>query len=150
MSNKKSYGINIGTSSILVIIVILCLICFAGLSTVSATADYKLSKKLAERTTSYYNAANLANEQFAKLDNAFGEVYLESASKEEYLQKIKESYSDSLTFSYAINDTQVLSVSVEPVYPENETGNFIKVICFQVITIEEPELDDSLPVLFSN
>lgn len=150
MNSKKRYGINIGTSSILVIIVILCLVCFAGLSIVSAVADYKLSNKLAERTTSYYEASNLANEKFAELDTAFLKLYQESSGKEEYMQKIKESYSDSLTFSYPINDTQALSVSVEPVYPDAETGNFFKVTCFQVITIQEPELDNSLPVLFGN
>ncbi|MGN0377214.1 MAG: hypothetical protein ACI4ED_06230 [Suilimivivens sp.] len=150
MNSKKRYGINIGTSSILVIIVVLCLVCFAGLSIVSSVADCKLSNKLAERTTSYYEASNLANEQFAKLDAAFHDFYQESANEEEYLQKIKESCSDSLTFSYPINDMQVLSVSVEPVYPENENGNFIKVTCFQVITTEEIELDTSLPVLFSD
>lgn len=150
MSNKKSYGINVGTSSILVIIVILCLVCFAGLSIVSATADYRLSNKLAERTTAYYEASNLANEKFAELNNAFLDIYIESTTEEEYWQKIKESYSDSLTFSYAINDMQVLSVSIEPIYPKTETGNLIKVTSFQVVTTEDIELDNSLPVLFSN
>lgn len=150
MSKKKSYGVNVGTSSILVIIVILCLVCFAGLSIVSATADYKLSSKLAERTTSYYNASNLANEKLAKLHHAFLALYRESASKEEYMQKIKESYADSLTASYSVNDLQSLIVSIEPVYPENENGNFFKITQFQVITTEEVELDNSLPVLFGN
>lgn len=150
MNNRRNYGINIGTSSILVIIVILCLVCFAGLSIVSATADYKLSSKLAERTTAYYEASSLANEKLAQLNDAFQNICAESASKEEYLQKVKESYSDSLAFSYAISDMQVLSVAVEPVYPETETERFIRVTCFQVVTTGEIELDNSLPVLFSN
>ncbi len=150
MNKKKSYGVNVGTSSILVIIVILSLVCFAGLSIVSATADYKLSSKLAERTTSYYNASNLANEKLAKLHHAFLSLYRESSSQEEYMQKIKESYADSLTASYSVNDLQSLIVSIEPVYPENESGNFFKITQFQVITTEEVELDNSLPVLFGN
>ena len=32
MKKKKTYGMNIGASSLLIIIVILCLVCFAGLS----------------------------------------------------------------------------------------------------------------------
>ncbi len=150
MNNKKRYGISVGSSSILIIIVILCLVCFAGLSIVSATADYKLSSRLAERTTQYYKASNLANKKLADLDRAFCLIYQESSSEEEYFQKIKESYADSLTFSYPVSDTQALSVSVLPVYPESEAGAFFQVSCFQVITTEEIELDNSLPVLFGN
>lgn len=149
MNNKKKrYGISVGTSSILVIIVVLCLVCFAGLSIVSASADYKLSSKLAERTTSYYQASSLANEEFAKINNAFYDFYLESADSDEYYKKIKESYSDSLTFSYTISNTQALSVSVEPVYPDDETGDFFHVTCFCIVTTDDLPLDESLPVLF--
>ncbi|MBO5057836.1 MAG: hypothetical protein J6C64_15970 [Lachnospiraceae bacterium] len=149
MNNKKKrYGISVGTSSILVIIVVLCLVCFAGLSIVSANADYKLSSKLAERTTSYYQASSLANEEFAKINNAFYDFYLESADSDEYYKKIKESYSDSLTFSYPISSTQALSVSVEPVYPDDETGNFFNVTSFCIVTTSDLQLDESLPVLF--
>lgn len=150
MNNKKRYGISVGSSSILIIIVILCLVCFAGLSIVSATADYKLSCRLAERTTGYYKASGLANQKLANLDQAFHSAYLESTSKEDYFQKIKESYADSLTFSYPVSDTQALCVSVKPVYPEEETGNFFEVTDFQIITTKEMELDNSLPVLLSN
>lgn len=149
MNNKKKrYGISVGTSSILVIIVVLCLVCFAGLSIVSANADYKLSSKLAERTTSYYQASSLANEEFARINNAFYDFYLESADSNEYYKKIKESYSDSLTFSYPISSTQALSVSVEPVYPDDETGNFFNVTSFCIVTTSDLQLDESLPVLF--
>lgn len=150
MHNKKRFGISVGLSSILIIIVILCLVCFAGLSIVSAAADYKLSNRLAERTTSYYEASSLANQKLADLDQAFRTVYQECSSEEEYLKKIKESYTDSLTFSYAVSDTQALSVSVLPVYPEDETGSFFQVTSFQIVITEEMELNNSLPVLFGD
>ena len=97
MNRKKSYGISVGTSSILVIIVILSLVCFAGLSVVSANADYRLSQKLAERTTTYYQATSMANRDLAAIE--------------------KESLTDSLTFSYAISDSQSLIVAISPVSP---------------------------------
>lgn len=150
MNNKKRYGISVGSSSILIIIVILCLVSFAGLSIVSAAADYKLSSKLAERTTAYYQASNLANRKLAELDKAFLSLYLESAGEAEYREKIKESFGDSLTFSYPVSETQSLCVSVSPVYPGDETGNFFEITQFQVITAKEIDLDTSLPVLFSN
>lgn len=150
MHSKKRFGISVGLSSILIVIVILCLVCFAGLSIVSAAADYKLSNRLAERTISYYEASSLANQKLADLDQAFRTVYQECSSEEEYLKKIKESYTDSLTFSYAVSDTQALSVSVLPVYPEDETGSFFQVTSFQIVITEEMELNNSLPVLFGD
>lgn len=150
MNHKKSYGINIGTSSILVIIVILCLVCFAGLSIVSANADYKLSQKLADRTTAYYQASMLANERLVLLNDSLYEIYMDSADENSYFETIKESFSDSLTFSCPISDIQALSVTVEPLYPADRKNRFFNITAYQVITTKEPETDDSLPVLFHN
>ncbi len=148
MTKKKTYGISTGTSSLLVIIVILSLICFAGLSIVSAGADYKLSSKLAERTSLYYEATSHANEHFAEIHTTFTKIYEESSNQESYFAKIKESYADSLTFSYPISDTHSLYVAIHALYPENENGDFFAVDQFQIITTQELTLDNSLPVLF--
>lgn len=51
---KRSFGLSIGSSSILVIFVVLCLTTFATLSLVSARADDKLSQKTADAAVSYY------------------------------------------------------------------------------------------------
>lgn len=129
MSRKKSYGISVGTSSILVIIVILSLVCFAGLSVVSANADYQLSRKLADRTTTYYDAVSQAHEDLAK---------------------IKEPVTDSLTFSYDISDTQSLLVKLEPINSSTESDRPFTISRFQIVTTNEPELDTSLPVFLGN
>ena len=50
-SRKKQFGMNIGSASILLVFVILCLVSFAVLSIVSANADSKLSARVLERTT---------------------------------------------------------------------------------------------------
>ena len=47
---------NIGSASILLVFVILCLVSFAVLSIVSANADSRLSTRVLERTTAYYDA----------------------------------------------------------------------------------------------
>lgn len=150
METKKSYGMNIGLSSILVIFVILCLVCFAGLSVTSANADLRLSQKLAERTTAYYKAGNLANQHMLELSNAFSKIYAASENQKEYEEKIKESFSDSLTFSYPINENQILKVSVSPLYPESAEGNFLMITCYKTETLITPELNQSLPVFLGN
>ena len=45
MKRNRDFGLSIGAPSIVVIMVILCLVCFAGLSIVSANADFTLSRK---------------------------------------------------------------------------------------------------------
>lgn len=150
MRRKKSFGISVGTSSILVIIVIVSLVCFAGLSIVSANVDYQLSRRLADRTLSYYEASSLANEQLANLNETLRQVYTECDNEEEFINKIKESYADSLILSYPVSETQTLTVEVEPVYPSDETARMFQITSFHVVTTTELELDDSLPVLFHN
>ncbi len=59
---KRSFGISIGSSSILVVFVVLCLTTFATLSLVSANADYRLSRKTADAAASYY-ALDAAGEE---------------------------------------------------------------------------------------
>ncbi len=51
---KRSFGLSIGSSSILMVFVVLCLTTFATLSLVSANADYKLSRKTADAAAAYY------------------------------------------------------------------------------------------------
>ena len=89
MNKKKSYGLNIGASSVLVIMVILSLVCFAGLSFASANADYRLSSKLAERTTAYYEACNKAQIALLDLSDELEVVYEVSTSPADYNRKIK-------------------------------------------------------------
>ena len=60
-------GLNIGASSILVIFIIVCLVTFSVLSLVSATADYRLCQKVAERNTSYYEATSRAQVRLMEL-----------------------------------------------------------------------------------
>lgn len=150
MKGKKRYGLNIGTSSILIIIVILCLVCFSGLSITSANADYRLSKRLADRTTAYYDACNQAQSSLCMISGALEDLYQESSSKEDYENKIKRSLQDLFIFSYPINENQILQVSVSPLYPDTAEGDFIEITSWQVINLATPELDNSLPVFGSN
>ncbi len=69
MSTKKtSYPpIHIGTSFLLVIFIILCMIIFSVLSLSSALQDYQASLEHAARTTAYYEACNQAEALRAQL-----------------------------------------------------------------------------------
>lgn len=132
---KIVYGLNVGSSSILLIFVILCLVSFATLSIVSANADHKLSTKLLERTTAYYEACNEAESNLAAIDSTLASVYKESAGEEEYFSTVGHSKS----YAIAVSDLQTLQVSIEILYPKTAEDPFYKITCWQVVNTGELE-----------
>ncbi len=133
--NKKqaSFGLNIGSSSILLIFVLLCLICFAALAIISAKADSKLSRKVLERTTAYYNACNEAEIALAGIDNTLADVYANSADVNEYFATVGHSKS----YVVAISDTQSLHVTIEIVYPKVDGEAFYHITSWQVLSDQD-------------
>lgn len=80
-SKKKSAPfVNIGSSSLLVIFMVLCLVTFATLSLSSAQSDYKFSERLADRRTAYYTASNQAEEILGSVDAVLARTYGDSRS----------------------------------------------------------------------
>ena len=70
-TKKSSYPpINIGTSFLLVIFIVLCMVIFSAFSLSSASKDYEYSKKNAARTQAYYEACNQAEEIRAQIENS--------------------------------------------------------------------------------
>ena len=142
MRNKrKSYGVNIGSSSILLIFVILCLVSFAVLSIVSAQTDYKLSCKLAERTTKYYEANNEVESYLRDLQASLEKIYEDSATAEEYFAVAGH----DTTFSIQLSEQQMLNVHLTILYPGDGKG-YYKINTWKVETQDTLELDDTLPV----
>lgn len=72
---KKTPVVNMGSASMLVIFLILCLVTFSILSLSSASSDYNFSKRIAERTTDYYEASNQAEEVLVEIDKIFANSY---------------------------------------------------------------------------
>lgn len=141
MSFQKKSGpefhVNVGSSSILLIFVILCLISFATLSIVSANADAKLSRRVAERTTAYYEACNQAQADIARIDSALAAVYADSFDEDEYFMVVGH----KKNYMVAISDLQTLSVTLDILYPQQEGDPFYRIASWQVIT-DSSDLED--------
>lgn len=134
MNKKKhSFGINIGSASILLIFVLLCLISFAALSIVSANADSKLTAKVLERTNAYYEACNEAETSLAEIDKTLIRVYLASESADDYFASVGHSKS----FNVSVSDLQTLVVQIEILYPTRDADTFYRITKWQVVTDEE-------------
>ena len=71
---KRQWGIGVGSASVLIIFVLLCLTVFATLSLVSAQADLRLAERAAETTAAWYEVDGRAAEFLCALDQAFEET----------------------------------------------------------------------------
>lgn len=148
MSFQKKTGpefhVNVGSSSILLIFVILCLISFATLSIVSANADAKLSSRVVERTTAYYEACNQAQADITSLDDTLAAIYADSFDEEEYFMAVGH----KKTCTFTISDLQTLSVTLDILYPRQEGDPFYRITSWQVLTdSSDMEEDEGAPLL---
>ena len=144
MSKRKYPTINIGSSSMLVVFIILCLVTFSVLSVASANNDRKYSEKIADRTTAYYEASNKAEELLSQIDDKLKQVYEQYNA--EYLSQVPDALTSidgidtsdfpSVSFSVPINDTQTLSVSLLIQIPEKEGDTFYTVTSWKEISTE--------------
>jgi hypothetical protein len=132
-SKKKQFGMNIGSASILLVFVILCLVSFAVLSIVSANADSKLSTRVLERTTAYYTACNQAEQSLAGMDHTLRRIYESSDSEEAYFASVGHGKS----YVIPISDLQSLQVTIEILYPGTAEDSFYKITAWQVLNTDE-------------
>lgn len=132
-SKKKQFGMNIGSASILLVFVILCLVSFAVLSIVSANADSKLSTRVLERTTAYYTACNQAEQSLAGMDHTLRRIYESSDSEEAYFASVGHGKS----YVIPISDLQSLQVTIEILYPVTAEDSFYKITAWQVLNTDE-------------
>lgn len=132
-SKKKQFGMNIGSASILLVFVILCLVSFAVLSIVSANADSKLSTRVLERTTAYYTACNQAEQSLAGMDHTLRRIYESSDSEETYFASVGHGKS----YVIPISDLQSLQVTIEILYPGTAEDSFYKITAWQVLNTDE-------------
>lgn len=71
---QQSYFVNIGSSSLLVIFLVLCLVTFAILSLSSARSDYSFSERLAAHRANYYEASSKAEDVTGEIDQILCET----------------------------------------------------------------------------
>ena len=147
MKRKKrgSYpGIQIGTSYLLVIFVILCLVTFATLSLSSAKRDQSYSQQLAGRETAYCEANAKAEQIMAQIDDAFAKVFairqIEGVTAEE------DGANLDISYMVPVTDSQNLEVEIlaDPVKGTQ------KVVKWKESASEKWEEKSTLPVLGSD
>lgn len=152
--SKNNKVVSIGTSLILVVFIILALVTFAVMSTVSASSDYKSSQNMAQRTKDYYTAANLAEKRIAHIDSLLAEAfklkeYPASAFKE--LNSMGELTVDedeaTVSFTVPVNSTQELFVKLSVNPDPKGTDSFYTPIDFREQSTTKWEAEEGLPLI---
>lgn len=142
---------NFGFSTILLSFVMICVVTFSALSLVTANSDYKLSKKVADKTTLYYAAQEAAYAKLQGIDEILIDCYRSSPREDIYfaqLETLLAGYGNltceegvySLTFTETIADNQHLNVRLLISYPRAQTDTFLEIVEWKsVYTRENPQ-----------
>lgn len=136
MNKKFRGGVNVGTSSVLVSFVLLCMVSFAALTYLSAHSDYTLSQQTAQRTTEYYEANRMAELYMANVEGLLSKNLKSCHNAGDYYSSIPALFADNdsilvseeekkdnpVTISYTvpINDQLMLNVTLKAHYPDDQ------------------------------
>ena len=124
---KQSYPINIGTSTLLVVFLILCMFTFAAISLTTARKEYKDAKNSAERNKEYYTAANYAEMKLNELNQA-------------------AEHETDVSFAIAINDSQALDVILK----WNQNDKKYDILSWTTVNTAEWKGSDSSQLIIPN
>lgn len=105
MHKKGEIGVGIGSTSIIMVFVVLCLTTFGVLALVTVDGDYKLTKKTAESVTHFYEADSQAEEILAQIDSVLVAARAE-VQKLGDLQVIDKTEKESLYQEYITKELQ--------------------------------------------
>ena len=151
--------ISIGTTTIVLIFVLLCLLTFSVLSLVSARANMRLSQKSADRTTAYYEAENKSNDILMQVSDSI-EKNLSVSDQETFLERMQTDLDGTygitfpddhtLTWTVPLSRNQYLKAEVLLSFQPFSDGNHYKITCWNTITDYDWGADQSLPLLESD
>ena len=147
---------NFGFSTILLAFVMICIVTISAVSLMTANSDYNLSKKVAEKTTAYYQAEEQAYHHLAEIDSHLATAYARTSSSFAYYHMLEntlsslgygvyEKTSTMATYSYAvpISDNQALNIVLKLDYPDSPNDSFYTIITWQSVyetTIHEDDV----------
>lgn len=145
---------NFGFSTILLAFVMICIVTIAALSLLTANSDYKLSQKVAEKNTAYYNAEKLAYDALSDVDQALAQAYAESNSANSYYKEVESALlllelgtydrtKGIYSYTIPIAENQSLNIELLIHYPKTSDESFYEIITWKSV-YNEIEVDDGI------
>lgn len=148
MNNKKksSGGIHVGTSLVLVIFVLLCLLTFATLSLITVQSDINLTSSAATRVRSYYNLYGQSEFLLSNIDAFLNETYNSSDNGDAYYDVISDKLEDTIN-TVAQNE----SINIENVKYSEDTNLLTYTVVFDnkgiLVTMKLKYLPDKYDII---
>ena len=160
---KRSFS-NFGFSTILIAFVMICIVTFSVLSLLTASADYKLSQKVAQKSTSHAKAEYAAYEVLAQIDTVLKNSYVHCPDKSDYRAQavsdlrqyvadhqtlqIQIDSSGKITFQTTVDPNETLQVALQVCSPDHNSGHFYQLLRWQTDITTPERTDDSTLHLF--
>lgn len=143
---ESSSFVNIGSSSLLIIFLILCLATFAVLSLSSAKSDYTSSRRLAQHKAEYYEASAKAETVLARIDRALAEG-MSSGDIPADVDGIQiKTDSHEISYEIPMSEKQALRIALRLTDPA-EHENYYEIAAWQVISAGDWEGSQSIELM---
>ncbi len=144
------YRANIGTPTLILIFMILCLVTFGMLSLSTAKSEWNLAQRNADSVTEYYRVDKegeafyqmvLQTVDHAQKEEGDLQAFQNTLSKE--LGEYYDSESGTISTQIPMKRSQSLSIKLSPI--PDKAGKIL-ISQWKVIQTEDYEIDQSLPV----
>lgn len=128
--------INTGTTSLIMIFVVLALVTFAALSLSASSAGWRMAQKMADRTAAYYRAEAEAMTLLADLEERL-ETVREYSTEENYVRQVQEAAAsweevrweeDCICWEVPIQEGQELAAAVRSVYERTPEDTLYEIV----------------------
>lgn len=145
---ESGFKANIGSSSLILIFIVMCLVTFGMLSLTSAKSDLSLANRNADAVTEYYRADTEGEAFYRMVAEEVKAACANAAGHEERLALLEEAlgeyYRDGAAVTeVAMERAQALHIELEP---DLDGEGSVRVGKWNVIQTEDYEIDDSMPV----
>lgn len=145
---------NFGFSTILLAFVMICIVTIAALSLLTASSDYKLSQKVAEKNSAYYEAEKKAYEHLAEIDQILANSYNNTIGANNYYKEVEHALqglnigiydrnTGSYSYTIPILDRQSLEIKIIIHYPYDGASTLFEVSTWKSV-YEEIEIDEEI------
>ena len=143
MKKRQGMSVSIGSSTMLLIFVVISLVSFSVLSLSSAVTDKKFTDNVKNKNLAYYNACNTAEDEMASIDAMLAQAYTSCESEAAYFAEVGE----ASTIAVPVTKYQELQVVLKHLYPLNEGDMYYKIESYCLVNVNSPEIDEGLHLI---
>ncbi|WP_434688038.1 short-chain dehydrogenase [Hungatella sp. SB206] len=145
---ESGFKANIGSSFLILIFIVMCLVTFGMLSLTSAKSDLSLANRNADAVTEYYRADTEGEAFYRMVAGEVKAACTNASGHEERLALLEKALGEYYRGGAAVTEVameraQALHIELEP---DLDGEGSVRVAKWNVIQTEDYEIDDSMPV----